>query len=146
MLNISVDTTDDKNLINNIIIECDNAFTEPVSKRDIYCELLQKIHEKGIFIFAHCDVPMGYCAFYANDCDTKNAFISLIAVKPECQHMHIGKRLLETCFDIAKGQGMKSCSLEVKKDNLRAINFYEKNGFEFLSERENSFLMNKALL
>lgn len=141
-----MDTTSDKRQIDSIIRSCDNAFAEPVSEREIYAELLQKISKNGIFVFAYQENPIAYCAFYANNMDTKTAYISLIAVNPEYQHLHIGKKLLNHCFEIARMYGMRACSLEVKKNNFSAIRFYQANGFVFLSEREDSFLMKKELI
>lgn len=140
-----MDTTDNRDEIDSIIRVCDKAFAEPVTEREIYSDLLQKLHQKGLFVFAYQDAPMGYAAFYANDSETKTAYISLIAVKPEYQKLHIGKQLLNCCLEIAQMYGMQSCSLEVKKDNRNAIRFYQANGFVFLSERENSFLMTRKL-
>lgn len=141
-----INTTNDKNEICSIIKACDAAFEEPVSERDIYPDLLQKICRNGIFAFACQEKPAAYCAFYANDADSLTAFISLIAVKPEYQHLHIGQRLLTYCLEIAVDRGMHFCALEVKKNNSSAIRFYEKNGFVLLGERESSYLMKKELI
>lgn len=89
---------------------------------------------------------LGYCAFYANDSNTNNAYISLIAVRPESQNLHVGSHLLKVCEEIAKCYGMYGCLLEVKKNNSSAIRFYKANGFVFLNECENSFLMKKQLI
>lgn len=71
--------------IDFVINECDSAFGDPVSHRMIYPDLLKKIHSKGKFIFGYNGLPLGYCAFYANDSEKNTAFISLIAVAPEYQ-------------------------------------------------------------
>lgn len=141
-----INTTNNENEICSIIKACDEAFEEPVSEREIYPDLLRKICRNGIFAFAYQEEPVAYCAFYANDADSLTAYISLIAVKPEYQHLHIGKQLMEYCLKIAADRGMHSCALEVKKNNSSAIRFYETNGFDFLSERENSYLMKKELV
>lgn len=141
-----MDTTNNKNYIGSIIKVCDKAFAEPITERTIYIDLLQKIYRNGIFVFAYQKEPIAYCAFYANDADSKSAYISLIAVRPEYQHAHVGKRLLEYCMDLAIDRGMKSCTLEVRKNNDSAIRFYRANGFVFQNERESSFLMKKELL
>lgn len=140
-----VDTTSNRNYISSIIKVCDKAFAEPVAERTIYIDLLQKIYRNGIFVFAYQKEPIAYCAFYANDADSKSAYISLIAVRPEYQHAHVGKQLLEYCMGMAIDRGMKYCTLEVKKNNDSAIRFYKANGFVFLSERESSFFMKKEL-
>lgn len=140
-----MDITNDKNQIDNIICFCDSAFTEKVSQRQAYDELLQKIHRNAVFVYAYQAEPIAYCAFYANDSKSRTAYISLIAVRPEYQRAHVGKRLLRYCMEMAIERGMQSCVLEVRKSNDSAIQFYRRNGFVFLSERESSFLMKKEL-
>ena len=145
LLTCRINTTKDKNEICRIIKACDAAFEEPVSEREIYPDLLQKICRYGIFAFACQEEPAAYCAFYANDADSLTAYISLIAVKPEYQRLHIGRQLLEYCLKTAADRGMHYCALEVKKNNSSAIRFYQENGFVFWSERKNSYLMRKKL-
>ena len=108
--------------------------------------MLQKIHQKSIFVFAHQEnFDIGYCVLYTNNPDTKNAYISLIGVKPEYKNLHIGKKMLKVCLEIAESYGMQTCSLEVKKNNTSAISFYQKNGFVFLNENADSFFMKREL-
>jgi ribosomal protein S18 acetylase RimI-like enzyme len=84
---------------------------------------------------------IGYCAFYANDLEGKNAYISLIAVKPQYQKLHIGTDILRKSFEIMRTYNMENCLLEVKKDNLKAFRFYKSNRFQIVDEREQSYLM-----
>lgn len=127
--------------MNLIIGNCDKAFEKPVTERNVYSALLEKIHQKGIFIFAYQgNVSIGYCVLYANNSEARNAYISLIAVRPEYQKLHIGKQLIETCLQIAESYGMQTCSLEVRKNNASAIRFYQRNGFVFQNEKTDSFL------
>lgn len=140
-----IDTTVNRNEIDSIIRNCDRAFLEPVAGRSIYSDLLGKIHKKGIFVFAYGKQSIGYCAFYANDEDTKEAYVTLIAVHPEYQNQRIGKMLINYSMEIAQMQGMQSCSLEVKKNNSSAIRFYLANGFVFLKEKDGSFFMGRKL-
>lgn len=124
------------------VIRCsDGAFDEPVSKRAVYSEILKKIYQKGRFIYAYNEKVLGYCAFYANDAERKKAYISLIAVAPEYQNMHIGTKLINESFKMMRDYGMKQCILEVRKNNQKAIHFYKTKHFSVLEERENSYLM-----
>ena len=91
--------------------------------------MLEKIYQKGKFIFAYDGKFLGYCAFYANDSESKNAYISLLAITLECQKMHMGTKLLHESFEIMRTYGMKNCLLEVRKNNKNAIRFYQKNQF-----------------
>ena len=108
-------------------------------QRAIYPVLVEKIHQKGKCILAYNGQALGYCAFYANDSEQKNAYISLIAVAPECQKLHIGTKLLRDSFEMMRG--MNHCLLEVRKNNQNAIRFYKTNHFVMIEEREESYLM-----
>lgn len=124
-----------------MIRNCDGAFETPVSQRVIYTTLMEKLYQNGRCIFAYNGQVLGYCAFYANDSERKNAYISLIAVDPECQKMHIGTKLLSDSFETMRACGMSYCLLEVQKNNQNAIRFYETNHFVMIEEREKSYLM-----
>lgn len=110
-------------------------------QRAIYPALLEKLHQKGKCIYAYNGQALGYCAFYANDSEQKNAYISLIAVAPECQKLHIGTELLRDSFEMMRACGMNHCLLEVQKNNQNAIRFYEANHFIMIEERKESYLM-----
>lgn len=129
-----------------IIESCDMAFSSPVSKRENYSELFEKIDKNAIFIAAYDEEPMGYAAIYANNKETRTAYITLIAVKPEFQGRKIGRALMEACEKVSNENEMKCIMLEVAKSNLKAIRFYEKCGFEVcMPEKESSLYMRKEI-
>lgn len=60
--------------------------------------------------------------------------------------LHIKENIiLNICLEIAESYGMQTCSLEVRKNNTSAIRFYQSNGFVFLSEQMDSFIMKRDL-
>ncbi len=133
-----------KSEIHAVIAACDGAFENPVTQRSIYPGLLEKISQKGSVIAAYQKNqknPLGYCAFYANDTEQKNAYISLIAVAPKYQEMHVGTKLLNEAFSVMRSCGMEHCFLEVRKNNDSAIRFYQRNQFVTAEERAESYLM-----
>lgn len=133
-----------KEEINLVIGSCDAAFDEPVTERGIYQGLLEKLGTHGQVAFAYNGSILGYVAFYANQ--TAYAYISLIAVNPEQQNMHIGKQLLAYCESIAQENGIEMIQLEVRKDNQNAICFYHRNGFVWIQDKdEDSCYMKKQL-
>lgn len=144
-----IDMATNKFEIDCVIRKCDKAFEiavgSPVSKLDIYPDLLDKIYLKGNFLIAYAHDIYGYCAIYANDSDHHEAYISLLAISPEFQEMHIGTRLLNESLKLAEMYGMTACVLEVNKKNRNAIQFYSLNGFALYMERENSYLMRREL-
>lgn len=130
----------------SIINQCDEAFVNPVTQRKNYKELFEKIDANATFISAYDKETMGYAAMYCNNLETREAYITLIAVKPDYQGKHIGTALLCECEKIALQKGMKSISLEVLKTNERAISFYVKLGFQNMGQKNwNSIHMMKQL-
>ena len=115
--------------------------------REDFMQLFGKIDKYADFISAFKNGVAGYAAMYANNLETKCAYITLIAVKPECQHNGIGGQLLKKCETTAIEKGMDKIRLEVLKDNFKAQNFYKKNGFDFeATQTERSFYMSKSLI
>jgi ribosomal protein S18 acetylase RimI-like enzyme len=127
-----------------VIEACDEAFSNPVSRRPQYETLLGKIHAYGDFVAAYDREPMGYVAMYANDLQSRTAYVSLLAVRPGCQGMGIGEGLMRAGLNLAKSRGMKAAKLEVKKDNHRAIRLYQRLGFVLLSDaaQDSVYMMN----
>lgn len=62
--------------------------------------------------------------------------IARIAVKREYQHQGYGQMLMEDLERVSKENGCENIQLEVRVNNLKAINLYEKNGFITLYTRE----------
>lgn len=88
---------------------------------------------------------MAYVAFYANDKKSKQAYISVIAVKPEMQSNGIGANLINESICVARCHGMNKILLKVDKDNVRGINFYLKHGFKFKEAENNKYIMEKDI-
>lgn len=109
---------------------CDTAFPEKIRSRDDYNILISKINAAADFLVAYNKNILGYAAIYANNISMQTAYITLIAVRPEFQNEHVGKSLLLECLNIANIRGMQKLRLEVLDNNLTAIRFYKKNGFE----------------
>lgn len=130
-----------------VIAACDGAFPNPVRERPIYRTLLHKIHTFGIFFAAYDPQPVGYAAMYANDRQTRTAFMTLLAVKPASQGAGIGRKLMEQCLRTAAGTGMEWVRLEVNKENRRGIALYEAYGFRpDGQETEHTIFMTKSLV
>lgn len=93
------------------------------------------------------DNLIAFSSFYCNDQESKQAFLSMIAVSRGFEGKGYGRTMLKVVEQNCIKSGMTALVLEVNKNNSNAINFYEKNGFVFLSrETDNSFFMKKMLL
>lgn len=71
----------------------------------------------------------GVCAFYANDSESKTAFLSMIVISRSEQGHGYGYILLNEMSKICRENGIKNICLEVNNSNIKAINFYKKNGY-----------------
>ena len=125
----------DRHNISIIMHECDSAFPVSIVSRANFPEIYRKIYTNAIFLkvtrsYSGLEECLGYAAMYANDLVTKTAYISLICIKPEAQGLHIGSKLIQRCFEIAKLKGMTRIKLEVLNSNFRAIAFYSHHGFQ----------------
>ncbi|MCM1191198.1 MAG: GNAT family N-acetyltransferase [Butyrivibrio sp.] len=123
--------TDDRSLKLDAIRDCDEAFTISVIGRDSFEELFEKIDKKAFFYVA-LDTPkniMGYIVFYANDFESKQAYITLLVVRSEFQRMHIGTELVKECCKMCRARGFEMVRLKVLNRDVKARSFYRKVGF-----------------
>ena len=65
--------------------------------------------------------------------DPKTMYLDQIVVAPE----HWGSDIASALLDEAKRLSQNGLDLLVNKDNVRAIRFYEKNGFSYAGEDQN---------
>ena len=69
----------------------------------------------------------------------RETHITNVAVNPQYQGRHIGRRLLEMIIERARKNKRELVSLEVRIDNDRAKNLYQSLGFEAAFIRKNYY-------
>lgn len=120
----------DKETVKNIIIKYDELFTKSVVKSQNFEELIDKISCNANVISACINGPVaGYCACYMNDFESREVYITLIAVDEDFQTNHLGTIMLDYIKDVAVINGFIGIRLEVQDNNMKAIRFYEHNNF-----------------
>lgn len=62
-----------------------------------------------------------------------------IAVSPSYQNQGIGQKLINQLVNHTANLPLRSIWLEVRESNLKAIKFYEKNGFTIISKRKSYY-------
>ncbi|GEM_PF-3283574 len=87
----------------------------------------------------------GFISYYNNDIQKEEAFLSLLAIDPDCQGKGLGKRLLMFSISDLKHKGFKNYCLEVLKDNISAINLYKNFHFIISEDRGSVWLMKLEL-
>lgn len=147
-MNFSTTIVTDSNEKRRIIETCDDAFTISVTGRSNYEELLAKIDKFAVFLGAYTEAGeiAGYSAFYANDVESRTAFITLFCARKEMQRMHLGSGLMSATIDESRRRGMKLIRLEVLKRDEGAIAFYKRCGFAITGDAgEASYYMARGI-
>jgi ribosomal-protein-alanine N-acetyltransferase len=62
-----------------------------------------------------------------------------LVVRPAYLSKKVGYSLLQQCFEVVRHFGIARIFLEVRQSNRRAIEFYQKNGFQITSQRKNYY-------
>lgn len=106
-----------------------------------------KIYEKAeLYEWWVNNYLVGLIAIYTNKGNLSPSFISLVSIFDEFSSKGFGTKLMQFLIEDLKNNGFHSIELEVKKDNLIAINFYKKIGFVITSEvLQISYLMKLML-
>lgn len=99
----AIEIVTDTQIKRKIVGICDKAFMHGITIRKNYEEIFQKIDQNAVFIAAVIDKNyVGYAALYANNHESRIAYISMIGVVQDMQRMHIGSRLLKRCIEVSK--------------------------------------------
>ncbi len=130
-----------------IVEHCDTVFSRPITLRDNYEEIFNRIDRHAMFFAAVEDRRViGYAAVYMDDMETKAAYITMIGVIGEMQGRHVGGTLMRSCIEEALRRGMTSIRLEVLKTDAIAITFYDHQGFVYEKDcTEDSIYMVKQI-
>ena len=106
-------------------MKCESNYISEALKKIDFKNFFDKIDANAYFIVAYDEnVILGYAVLYANNLETKEAYITLLEVYRAYQGKHIGNGLIEKCERLAKEKKMTK--------------FYEKNGFTKSSEKDNN--------
>lgn len=113
-----------------LIKEFGESLPDPLSERldvDAYAE---KVIKHGTVLLAMAEqVSLALAAMYANDQDTKRAYVSLLAVRPELRGRGIARELVNACVENARESGMMCIQLRTPETNTRAMQLYARAGF-----------------
>ena len=111
-------------------------------------QMADKFSRYGIVLCLDVDGDTAaFSAFYCNDHEGQEGYLSMIAVRSGYDGKGIGTRLLSHTEKVCREQGMSSLRLEVNKSNDPAVSFYRKNGFVYTGEQtEKTRFMTKSIL
>lgn len=128
-----IEYSSNKSTLNDIFNHlslCEDLFVPPLSKSLNIKDYSLKIFNKAYRVEAWYDGQLiGLVALYCNDFISKKSFISNVSVLKEFGRKGIAKQLLKKTITISNELGFKLIELEVNKNNINAINLYEKLNF-----------------
>lgn len=109
-------------------------------------DYIEKVNKNAIFfVCMNYGKVEGFIAFYANDFESGQAYITQLLVSKSFRDKKIGRKLIDVCEDECKKMGFRFLKLEVDKENKNAIGFYEHMGFQVDSDSKKSFYMIKNI-
>ena len=76
---------------------------------------------------------VGFCVYWQT---FDSANICQIAVHPEIQRRQLGSAMMDEIINDCYAKRVQTLTLEVRKSNTKAINFYLKHGFEQVTVKE----------
>lgn len=127
--------TDEDSIFRTLKCCSSSLFNKTLNNESILIELAKKFSISAHVVqICNDNKLVGFAAYYCNDFENKNAFLSMIVILKEYQSMGAGGVLLKYIIEDCKRVGMDNLLLEVDKKNEFAINFYLKKGFVFLNK------------
>jgi ribosomal-protein-alanine N-acetyltransferase len=124
--------------LDQIMLVEHESFTLPWSRVAFYNELVQ--NQFANYIVLEVDEKVvGYCGVWIV---TDEAHITNIAILPEYRGRKLGEALLRRIMDLARGNGARTMTLEVRVSNNVAQSLYRKLGFEGGAIRKNYYTDN----
>lgn len=105
----------------------------------------EKIFSRAIRFEAYVESNLiGMIAMYVNP-DALMGYITNVSVNSEYNGKGIGNKLMDQAKKYALHENLKFIELEVYKNNIKAINFYKKNGFDLYTSTDNTLNMKHIL-
>lgn len=123
------------------VLEIETAsFPTPWSRNSFLYELLE--NQRAIYLVAKNEFNkvVGYIGMWVV---FDEGHITNLAAHPLYRRQGVGKALLNHLINVARENGVKHLTLEVRRTNLSAQDLYEKIGFVHMGVRRKYYLDNK---
>lgn len=127
----------------NHLKETDEEFVPPLHTYVVISEYANKIAENATrFEIWRNGKLKGLAAGYL---DEEVCYISNFSISSDLMGMRIGSKLLEFATAYCHEHKVSQISLEVRRENKKAISFYEREGFLVKETKAESFIYQKTL-
>ncbi len=102
--------------------------------------------DRATFIVFSENEPVGVSAIYRSADSAEEGEILQVWIAPEYRGKNIGRQLLDELFSWAKANGLAGVKAKVMEGNVRALRFYQKNGFETAGTEDNNGIHEVVLI
>ncbi len=124
-------TMQDRIAVWQLLGRLDRFFPIPLSEKTDLQTLTDKLFNKGKVLLAlDGETPVGLIGFYANDAQTRQAYVSVVGVSEAYRGRGIARELLCRAMAYSREVGMAECRLYTHRSNTAAIRLYEGLSFE----------------
>lgn len=119
-----------------------NDFSQKLSEKFDLSEYSVKLIKNAVIYSSHYNNQLvGLIAFYANDPNKNNAYLSLLGVTKQYRKMGMASNLFYMSYEYLKNKNFNQIQLEVYKDNVVARDFYGKHNFKVIKEIDSGSLL-----
>lgn len=113
--------------------KCANNFVPPLKTRVDLDNYANKLFSHAIIFEASTNNKLiGLVAGYFNDHSTRCGYITNVSVISDYQSCGIASNLIKKCLSYSRTVGFEAIKLSVHKKNVKAVQFYLRNGFQQL--------------
>lgn len=120
-----------------ILTSCGNDFyNQSYNNEKAINTLSEKFSKFGVVLALYLDNDLaGFISFYANDFDTKKAFLSMIIIRRGFQRKGVGTALLNEMEKYCIENGFNEIISEVDDKNIKSKSFFSKNGYNVTEKK-----------
>lgn len=124
----------EKNDIPRLVLLEEELLKETVGEEMLGAELHNKFAR--FYVATFNDIVIGYLSCWMVE---ETVDIINVVIDKDYQHQGFGQALFSQMEEEAKANNCTNIMLEVKETNLKAIKFYQKQGYEQISIRKNYY-------
>lgn len=141
LFNINQSTA--KDILSHLII-MDEHFVPPLHKYVNIAEYAEKLAVKSVrFEIWVKDELKGLLAGYRRD--ESVFYISNFSVSPDLKSQKAAPRLLEFLIVDCQKKGVSQLLLEVRRENVKAVHFYERQKFDLIDSLSSVYVYQRAI-
>ena len=128
-------------ILKDYLQKVDNSYNPPLSSRTDLTMFAEKLVKYADFVVAKIDDKIaGLMAYYANDTESKQAYITSVSVLEAYRGNGLASKMLDAVIDDIASKSFKKVCVRTEVYNHSAINLYNKHGF-VIEQKENSKLL-----